>query len=276
MILTSSSVSELSNSLSWWERGEYFFSFIVAGACFGEYVADFRPRWYETGDAERDLKRKESISKISTLVLVAALVFELVCVAKSNTFAGRVIGSINDLAISAAGQSKTALDNAGKAQALAQSASDIAKPAKDEADAAEREAQVAMDQLGIVESFVSSRHVIDAKPLDKLELRGKPIAVFSWAGDGEARYFCESIVKALHNFAGMDPSRSCGALEGGIESGSFEPEGSFVFGPDSSENQAIANALTGATHTEFRGGQNPNNGSLRVMVGQKIPFRIGK
>ena len=112
MILTASSVSDLSNTLSWWERGEYVFSFVVAVACFGEYVADFKPKWYGTGEKERDESRKESISKISTLVLVAALVFELVCVVRSNALAGKVIGSINDLATSAAGQSKTALDNA--------------------------------------------------------------------------------------------------------------------------------------------------------------------
>ncbi len=106
MILTASDVSDLSNALSWWERGEYFFSFVVAAACFGEYVADFRPQWYRTGDAKRDEKRKESISKRSTLVLVAALVFELLCLVKSNALAEKVIGSINGLATNAAGQQR--------------------------------------------------------------------------------------------------------------------------------------------------------------------------
>ena len=141
MILTASSVSDLSNTLAWWERGEYVFSFVVAAACFGEYVADFIPRWYATGDAKRDEKRKDSISKTSTLVLVAALVFEMVCVIRSNSLSGQVIGSINELATSAAEQSKTALDNAGKAQTLAKSASDAAGSAKGTADEAKGKAE---------------------------------------------------------------------------------------------------------------------------------------
>lgn len=136
MILTSSDVSALSTALSWWERGEYFFSFVVAGACFGEYVADFKPKWYRTGDEERDARRKESISKISTLVLVAALVFELVCVVRSNALAGEVIGSINSLATNAASEAKRAHD-------LAEGASDIAKHAKATADAAKSKADAA-------------------------------------------------------------------------------------------------------------------------------------
>ena len=143
MILTASDVFELSNALTWWERGEYFFSFVVAAACFGEYVADFKPNWYRTGDVERDEKRKESISKRSTLVLVAALVFELVCVARSNTLAGEVIGSIDNLAKDAAAQAKTAVDNAAEAHRLAQSASDTAGPAKTTADEAKRRADAA-------------------------------------------------------------------------------------------------------------------------------------
>ena len=147
MILTAWSVSDLSNTLTWWERGEYFFSFVVALACFGEYIADFKPRWYRTGDAELDEKRKESISKISTLILVAALVFELVCVVRSNALAGEVIGSINELA-------RSAVDNAGKAQALAQSASDTANSAKRTAGEAKSKADATGIEAGQAEAKI--------------------------------------------------------------------------------------------------------------------------
>lgn len=137
MILTGSDVSRLSAELSWWEAGEYFCSFIVAAACFGEYVADFLPKWYQTGDTERDENRKEFISKTSTLVLTAALVFELLCVVRSNVLAGRVIGSIDDHAKSADTRAQTALNKANGAQVLAKSASDISEKAKGTAGTAE-------------------------------------------------------------------------------------------------------------------------------------------
>lgn len=218
MILTASSVSDFSNTLSWWERGEYVFSFVVALACFGEYVADFKPKWYGTGEKERDESRKESISKISTLVLVAALVFELVCIVRSNALAGEVIGSINDIATSAAGQSKTALDNAGKSWTLAQSASDSAKPAKETADAAKLEADKAQTKIAGVDRranvlayFLSARRVQDESGLEndlRKEFGGEHIAFDSYVGDEEAYWLCAQLVE-ISKKAGVDSKDEC-------------------------------------------------------------------
>lgn len=247
MILTASDVSALSNALSWWERGEYFFSFIVAAACFGEYAADFRPKWYRTGNKERDEKRKEAISKISTLVLVAALVFELVCVVRSNTVAGKVIGSINDLATNAAWQANTALDNAGEANKSASNALSLAQGARREADSFEKDIVSAKTQAADAESRLADALQRTARLEQQLSwrtvtpeqakaikdflapfrlgapspFRGAKVAFSYWSGDSEASEYAEELATTLRS-----------ALDGsGAEISDPEPLEIFRRGP---------------------------------------------
>lgn len=260
MFLTASDVSALSNALSWWERGEYFFSFVVAAACFGEYVADFKPQWYRTGNAERDEKRKESISKRSTLVLVVALVFELLCVARSNTLAGEVVGSINDLATNAAGQATSALDKAQRANGLAQSASDTAGPAKTAADQAKSEADAAASKADTVSKkaetidaglratqFAFSMRTLQTlserdKIIEQLkQFRGKTVFVrsYRYMGDVDGFRVCEMVIDLAHS-AGMNPIDQCSTLL----PGEMPATGIQVCGPNDQEMLSLSKTLT--------------------------------
>jgi hypothetical protein len=293
MILTASEVSGLSNALSWWERGEYFFSFVVAAACFGEYIADFKPRWYRTGDAVRDEKRKESISKRSTLVLVAALVFELLCVARSNTLAGEVIGSINDLAANAAGQATSALDKAKTANNLAQSASDTAGPAKTAADEAKSEADAAdlkagavsrkADQLdaGLRETqyAFSMRTLQTLSQRDKIieqlkQFRGKAVVVrsYRYMGDIDGFRVCKMVIDLAHS-AGMNPVDQCSTLV----PGEMPATGIRVCGPNDQEMLSLSKTLTpidlGGT---CPWGNVPHSPDLIISVGAKALAGVGE
>jgi hypothetical protein len=293
MFLTASDVSELSNALSWWERGEYFFSFVVAAACFGEYVADFKPQWYRTGDTERDEKRKESISKRSTLVLVVALVFELLCVARSNTLAGEVIGSINDLATNAAGQATSALDKAQRANRLAQSASDTAGPAKTAADQAKSEADAAAlkadavskktEQIdaGLRETqFAFSMRTLQTlserdKVIEQLkQFRGKTVFVrsYRYMGDVDGFRVCKMVIDLAHS-AGMNPIDQCSTLL----PGEMPATGIQVCGPNDQEMLSLSKTLTtidlGGT---CPWGNVPHSPDLIISVGAKALAGIGE
>jgi len=293
MFLTASDVSELSNALSWWERGEYFFSFVVAAACFGEYVADFKPQWYRTGDTERDEKRKESISKRSTLVLVVALVFELLCVARSNTLAGEVIGSINDLATNAAGQATSALDKAQRANGLAQSASDTAGPAKTAADQAKSEADAAAlkadavskktEQIdaGLRETqFAFSMRTLQTlserdKVIEQLkQFRGKTVFVrsYRYMGDVDGFRVCKMVIDLAHS-AGMNPIDQCSTLL----PGEMPATGIQVCGPNDQEMLSLSKTLTpidlGGTCPWGNVSHSPD---LIISVGAKALAGIGE
>lgn len=293
MILAASDISEMSNALSWWERGEYFFSFVVAAACFGEYVADFKPQWYRTGNAERDEKRKESISKRSTLVLVAALVFELLCVARSNTLAGKVIGSIDDLAVNAAGQATSALDRAKRANDLAQSASDTAGPAKSIADEAKSEADAAAsnaetvskkaDQIsaGLRETqyAFSMRNLQTLSERDKIveqlkQFRGQRVIVrsYRYMSDVDGFRVCKMVIDLAHS-AGMNPVDQCSTLL----PGTMPATGIQVCGPSDHEMLSLSKTLApidiGST---CPWGNVPHSPDLTISVGAKALMGIGE
>ena len=91
MILASSDI-DLTSVLSRWELGEYFFAGLVTVACLGEYVADFS-RLFTGGVPER----KERFARGSTLLLIAALALELVCLVRTNQISARVIGSLGEM-----------------------------------------------------------------------------------------------------------------------------------------------------------------------------------
>src|SRR2546423_11867501 len=96
MILASSDTSSLAVSLSCWETGEYCACALVALACAGEYIADFTS-WFTAGIEER----KQRLAKLSTLLLIASLAFELVCLVRTNSLSAQLIGSLSDKATAA-------------------------------------------------------------------------------------------------------------------------------------------------------------------------------
>jgi hypothetical protein len=111
MIFTAEDAASLSKSLSRWEGAEYFFTFLVAIACAGEYVADFT-NWF-TGGAE-ELKRR--LAKASTLLLIVALSLELTCLVRTNSLSGLLIGSLSDKAENAEKDAKQAIGDSAIAE----------------------------------------------------------------------------------------------------------------------------------------------------------------
>src|ERR1700688_2764972 len=94
MIMVGSDASSLAQSLSRWELAEYISCAFVALACAGEGVAEFT-NWLTNGIEDR----KKKLAKLSTLVLIASLAAELVCLVRTNTLSGQLIGSISEKAV---------------------------------------------------------------------------------------------------------------------------------------------------------------------------------
>jgi hypothetical protein len=127
MIVTASDVASLSESLSRWEIGEYICAGLVTIACAGEYVAEFKD-WFTGGIKER----KGRLAKRSTLLLIVALSLELICLVRTNSISGMLIGSLSD--------------KAEKADAKAQSAIGKSSLAENKANAATADSSVALSQ----------------------------------------------------------------------------------------------------------------------------------
>jgi hypothetical protein len=135
MIFTSSDVSSLARSLERWEWAEYASCALVALGCTGEYIAEFTVCW--TGGIK---ERKDRLAKRSTLLLISALALELMCLVKTNSISGMLIGSLSEKASAAETKSQSALAKAGIAENKADEAFDKSNLAKDAADKAQRKA----------------------------------------------------------------------------------------------------------------------------------------
>jgi hypothetical protein len=171
MIFAASDVESLSKSLGRWEVAEYVCAALVTIACAGEYVSDFT-NWF-TG---RIRERKERLAKASTLLLICALSLELICLVRTNSLSGRLIGSLNEVAGEADSKAKAALSNSataltqsgaaeqssgraldesGKATASASSALVLAGGARREADSFEKDIVSAKKQASDAESHLA-------------------------------------------------------------------------------------------------------------------------
>ena len=97
MSLTASEVGSLTRTIENWELAEYVFAGLVAVGCFGEFVVDFT-KWWSKGGLWKLLgsieERKDTLARLSTLLLIGALAFELICLVRTNTLSGRLIGSL--------------------------------------------------------------------------------------------------------------------------------------------------------------------------------------
>jgi hypothetical protein len=123
-----SDASSLAQSLSRWELAEYISCAFVALACAGEGVAEFT-NWLTNGIEDR----KKKLAKLSTLVLIASLAAELVCLVRTNTLSGQLIGSISEKAVIA--------------DTKAQSAQIAADQATKKVDEVGKEADIIADRL---------------------------------------------------------------------------------------------------------------------------------
>jgi hypothetical protein len=159
MILTASDVASLARSLSRWEWAEYIFCGLVTVGCLGEYVAEFTD-WLTKGKEER----KEPLVKGFTILLILALSAELVCLVKTNTLSGMLIGSLAEQAEKAAGDAALAIDRSKQAVTLSEEAKQTTKSLADkvasigkEADAVTRRLETASRQLGTLEQRVRAQ-----------------------------------------------------------------------------------------------------------------------
>jgi hypothetical protein len=171
MTPTPTDVELLSRSLSHWEIAEYVSSGLVTLACIGEYLADFTDRF--TGGEKVS---KERLARASTLVLVAALAFELICLVRTNELSGEVIGSLGSQALAADGKARRAIadsdaaitqseqaraqaesaeDSAGKAVASSSNALATASGARKEADSFEKDIVSAKEQAAKAEAHLA-------------------------------------------------------------------------------------------------------------------------
>ena len=87
MLITTPDVTSIDALLSCWERAEYIAEAFVILGCVGEFVAEFT-------DIVK-LEWRHRFSKVSLLVLIAALAVELGALAKTNNLAEQEIALLN-------------------------------------------------------------------------------------------------------------------------------------------------------------------------------------
>lgn len=91
--MTVPDVASLDGLLSWWENAEYVAEAFGILGCAGEFTAEFTnvrtPEW------------RHQLSKLSLLVLITALAFELGALARTNSLSGQEIALLNGVAADA-------------------------------------------------------------------------------------------------------------------------------------------------------------------------------
>jgi hypothetical protein len=207
MTFTPSDIADLSTSLSRWETAEYIFAGLVAVACFGEYVASFT-NWFTGGIEER----KKGLEKGATLLLVAALALELVCLVRTNQLSGVVIGSINEEAGEADAKAKAAITDSSTALSQASNALTLARDARKEADSFEKDIVSAKNKAAAVEErladrgFTTEQQTKLAAALSKLTQF--PITFNSVIGNNEAERYARKNTSSLFQVARNDKLRT--------------------------------------------------------------------
>lgn len=276
MTLTASDVASLSNALTWWERAEYFFTVLVVIACAGEYIADFS-NWFTRGIEGA----KRRLAKRSTLLLIAALSLELVCLVKTNSLSGLLIGSLSDKAgaadtkaESALAKSATAESKAGAAEGQAKSATDAVDVVQKKVVAVGKRAERIGADLGQTQWLMSSRRILNPDELSvelKKRFKGRYVILRSYVGDQEGDGLCRQLVYITQK-AEMNLENTCssGAL-------SSPPMTSVVVsGPNIEETEEIGKLLVTVGRLSFGGTISAIKGPvLTIFVGYKPAFIIG-
>jgi hypothetical protein len=189
MSLTPSEVASLTNTLSHWELAEYISCGLVAVACIGEFIGEFTD-WFTGGAKEK----KDRLAKFSTLLLIASLAFELVCLVRTNQISGKVIGSLDEKAEEASKKSERAITDAD-------SATDKARTAKDESDNAKAEAGKAKDLASKAESLAhGARQEADSFEKDIVSAKEQAASAES--------HLAEALQRATEATAALDRLKS--------------------------------------------------------------------
>jgi hypothetical protein len=174
--------------------------------------------------------------------------------------------------------------DAAKAQAIASNALRRSAEAEShiesavhQADEVSKKVDAAKNDVAVLQSLMSARHMLDVKPLERLRpLKGKMILTSS-TQDDEPKNLCMAIRSVMQSTAEMNAVGGCGSLE------SMSP-GIFVTGPDLAESTLIAKALSeaiGVTVTPVPDSptsplRQGNPAVLKVFVGPKGLFWFGK
>ncbi len=242
----------LTNAIDGWEVAEYIFAALVAIACFGEFIADFTDWWLHGcfwtlfGNIEH---RKEKIGKVSTLVLIMALVGELFCLVKSNRLSGRLVS--------------LAMESAGNAN---------------------REAELAKRESKLLREQASDRSLtLLQKERDSLSrFRKQKFEILTYASDAESRKLSDLVAGVLQSSgwihlgtAPNSPDSTSPTIIGvrveisklagnGIEVAASALSDIFV------SERLSAIPLTRITFPQDINGRDPN--VIRIWVGTKPPL----
>jgi hypothetical protein len=287
MLVITSDVGSLDRLLSWWESAEYVAEAFVILGCVGEFIAEFTEI--------RTLGWRRQLSKISLLVLIAALAIELGALVRTNGLSGREIALLNGIAadarIRAANAEATAkgfdsqIAEAQRVTAEAQREAEIAKEDASKADerAAANEEEAARlgkaaedEKLARVkiEKQLAPRTLNDSdRQTISQQLRpfapsfsGRKVKVSSYTGDAEGIVFSLEIIDILTR-AGIDVE----PIVGRAMSVGLVDMGVRVTGPIADE-MFIRSLLTGIRahlDTSLRGEWGPKYTEVNIEVGVK-------
>lgn len=280
MILTEPDASSLAKSLAHWEYAEYFSCSLVALGCAGEYVAEFT-NWWTDGLGEK----KHRLAKGSTLLLVCALAFELVCLMKTNTISGLLVGSLADKAAAADTKAQAALTKSSLAgqkadeataaatDALGKSAvaQDAASGARKEVNAVAKRALEIDSDLAQTQMAISARGVRNPNNLvEQLrQFKGQAVNVTSYVGDDESWALCTVLAVAAGS-AGMNPVDLCGTAPLTVPMANTVA----ISGPDIDETLKLGAIITNAGNLGTTSGMKAP--VLTIFVGVKAPYAIGR
>jgi hypothetical protein len=269
-------VSSLATSLEHWEWAEYAACALVALGCTGEYVAEFTDLW--TGGLK---ERKDRLAKRSTLLLISALALELMCLVKTNSISGILIGSLSEKARAADLKAQSAVDKsalaeneAGEALTESKAAKDAAGKAQENVGAVTKRAEEIDAGLAQTQWLMSARSVQDRDELaDKLKqkFKGREVTLRSYTGDHEGWGLCMQLWYVAKS-AEMIPLNECGW--GQLEVPLVSPLA--VSGPDVEETMTIGFMISnigkifGGTTSGIKAPR------LTIFVGVKPPFMIGQ
>ena len=214
MLLISSDIASLDVLLSWWENAEYIAeSFVILG-CLGEFIAEFTK--------VSTLECRTLLSKVSLLVLIAALAFELGALVRTNYLSGQEIAMLNSIAAEARTRAADAESTAkgfdskiaeaqrgtAEAQRDSETAKERASKADERAAVNEKEAarlgKLAEDErlarVMIEEKLAPRRLTVEQIRAIATKLRkfsGQRLNFFATSGDSEVIGISGDIFKAL-------------------------------------------------------------------------------
>jgi hypothetical protein len=239
MLLTSADVASLDSLLSWWEKAEYAAEAFVILGCVGEFIAEFT----KIGTQES----RHQLSKLSLLVLIAALAIELGALVRTNRLSGQEITLLNSITADAQTQISSARERTAQL---------------------EKEAETERLERTRLETLVAPRRLTleQQKAIAKSCYRfsGHTVIVSSYALDTESRILGEQICSALQG-----AKINCVLNLGSLETFGKLLSGIRVLGSPSQHGfvSAIESSLRNDGHLEIAG---PEQQIVPQVVGNRV------